>query len=290
MSLAFADPYPLTVSTASDAPSLAPTTTGITDAAASATSTTSTSGSTSASAAAGPASSADGEGATDTGLGVIGDWVVGLMETLGAPGAGLAVAIENLFPPIPSEVILPLAGFAASRGDLNLVAAIVFTTLGSLIGALALYGIGAWLGRDRMRAIARKLPLVDVHDVDRTEAWFQRHGSKAVFFGRMIPIFRSLISIPAGIERMPLWKFALLTTTGSLIWNSVFILAGFWLGEQWHVVEQYADILKYVVIAGVVGAVAWFVIGRVRKHRRGHTDSAAARADRARTSREPQGE
>jgi membrane protein DedA with SNARE-associated domain len=211
-------------------------------------------------------------GSGDSSLGAVGDWVVGLMETLGAPGAGLAVAIENLFPPIPSEIILPLAGFAASRGDLNLVAAIVFTTLGSLLGAMALYGIGAWLGIDRIKWIAKKLPLVDVSDVDKTEAWFQKHGSKAVFFGRMLPIFRSLISIPAGIERMHLGKFALLTTAGSLIWNTIFIMAGFWLGEQWHVVEEYADILKYVVIAGVVAAVGWFVFSRVRKHRAGNTD------------------
>jgi membrane protein DedA with SNARE-associated domain len=207
-----------------------------------------------------------------SGLGAIGDWVVGLMDTLGAPGAGLAVAVENLFPPIPSEVILPLAGFAASRGDLDLVAAILFTTLGSLVGALALYGLGAWLGRERLRGIVRHLPLVDVDDVDRTEAWFQRHGSKAVFFGRMLPLFRSFISIPAGIERMPVWKFALLTTAGSAIWNTVFILAGFWLGEQWHVVERYAEILQYIVIAAVAAAVIWFVVKRVRKHRAGRTD------------------
>lgn len=219
-----------------------------------------------------PGGEGGGSGSGDSSLGAVGDWVVGLMETLGAPGAGIAVAVENLFPPIPSEIILPLAGFAASRGDLNLVAAIVFTTLGSLVGALALYGIGAWLGIDRIRWIAKKLPLVDVSDVEKTEAWFRKHGSKAVFFGRMLPIFRSLISIPAGIERMPVWKFALLTTAGSLIWNTIFILAGFWLGEQWHIVEQYADILKYVVIAAVVAAVAWFVISRVRKHRAGQTD------------------
>ncbi|WP_440709311.1 DedA family protein [Herbiconiux sp. YIM B11900] len=201
------------------------------------------------------------------GFSAITDGVVGLMETLGAPGAGLAVAIENLFPPIPSEVILPLAGFAASRGDLDLVAAIVFTTIGSLVGALALYGLGAWLGRDRMRRLAVHLPLIDVEDVDKTEAWFLRHGTKAVFFGRMLPLFRSFISIPAGIERMPLWKFALLTTSGSLIWNTAFILAGFWLGEQWHLVEPYADVLQWVIIAAILGAVAWFVVGRLRRRR-----------------------
>ena len=226
-----------------------------------------------------PSASANASG--DESLGPIGDWVVGLMETLGAPGAGLAVAVENLFPPIPSEVILPLAGFAASRGELDLTAAIVFTTLGSLIGALALYGLGALLGRERMRGLARRLPLVDVHDVDRTEEWFRRHGTKAIFFGRMVPIFRSLISIPAGIERMPVWKFALLTTAGSFVWNTAFILAGFWLGEQWHVVEQYAEVFQLIVIAAVVGAVTWFVVARVRKARRGHTDGSAARVDDA---------
>ena len=201
------------------------------------------------------------------GFSAVTDAVVGLMETLGAPGAGLAVAIENLFPPIPSEVILPLAGFAASRGELDLVAAIVCTTLGSLLGALALYGLGAWLGRDRMRRIAARLPLIDVEDIDKTEAWFTRHGAKAVFFGRMLPLFRSFVSIPAGIERLALWKFALLTTAGSLIWNTAFILAGFWLGEQWHVVEPYADVVQWVVIAAVVGALAWFVVGRMRRRR-----------------------
>ncbi|WPO86551.1 DedA family protein [Herbiconiux sp. KACC 21604] len=253
MSLAFADPNPFLIdpATASGAPAAADAGTGPVAAAA-----------------------GDETGGSEESLGFIGDAAVGLMEVLGAPGAGLAVFAENLFPPIPSEVVLPLAGFAASRGDLNLVAAIVFCTLGSVLGALALYGLGAWLGRDRMRAIARRLPLVDVHDVDRTEEWFQRHGPKAVFFGRMLPLFRSFISIPAGIERMTLWKFLLLTAAGSLIWNTIFILAGFWLGEQWHVVEQYAEILQYVVIAAVVGAIAWFVIGRMRKHRRGETDAA----------------
>jgi membrane protein DedA with SNARE-associated domain len=208
-----------------------------------------------------------GSSSDDSGLGAVGDWVVGLMETFGAPGAGLAVFAENLFPPIPSEVILPLAGFTASRGELDLVAAIAFTTLGSLLGAFVLYGLGAWLGRDRMRRLARHIPLVDVRDVDRTEDWFTRHGSKAIFFGRLVPIFRSFISIPAGIERMPLLKFGLLTLAGSLIWNTTLILAGYLLGEQWHVVEEYAGILQWVVIAAVVAAVAWFVVSRIRKHR-----------------------
>ncbi|GAA1811580.1 DedA family protein [Nesterenkonia flava] len=197
----------------------------------------------------------------------ISDWAVSLMEMIGAPGAGLAVALENLFPPIPSEVILPLAGLAASRGSFTLAEALLWTTLGSVVGAYVLYGLGALLGAERLRRIADRMPLVDGSDVERTVAWFQRHGPWAVFFGRMLPIFRSLISIPAGVARMPLWRFGLLTTAGSLIWNAIFILAGYFLGENWHVVERYASVLQYVVLAALVLAVLWFIISRLRRAR-----------------------
>ncbi|RKN29167.1 DedA family protein [Micromonospora musae] len=207
--------------------------------------------------------------------GIVG-YVTDLVERLGGPGAGLAVALENLFPPIPSEVILPLAGFVAGQGRMSVVGAIFWTTLGSLLGALALYGIGAALGRDRIRAIAAKLPLVKLSDVDRTEAWFIRHGVKAVFFGRMIPIFRSLISIPAGVERMPITIFALYTTLGSLIWNSTFVLAGYLLGDNWHLVEGYVGILQNVVIVVCAAAVAWFVVTRVRRARRAGREPESA--------------
>jgi membrane protein DedA with SNARE-associated domain len=192
------------------------------------------------------------------------DAVVGLMEVIGPAGAGLAIALENLFPPLPSEVILPMAGLAASRGSFTIVEAIAWTTIGSVVGAFALYGLGAWLGVDRLRRIAARVPLLRPEDIDRTVAWFRRHGGKAVFFGRMVPLFRSLISIPAGITRMPLLRFGLLTAAGSLIWNSIFVLAGFLLGEAWPIVERYAEILQYVVIAVAVGAVVWFVTVRTR--------------------------
>ncbi|WHT21058.1 DedA family protein [Crossiella sp. CA-258035] len=193
------------------------------------------------------------------------NWVTDLMTTLGAPGAGLAIALENLFPPLPSEVFLPLAGFTASRGGMSLLAAIIWTTAGSVVGALALYYIGALLGRDRTRAIAAKLPLVKVADLDRTEAWFARHGYKAVFFGRMIPIFRSLVSVPAGIERMRLGAFLLFTALGSLIWNTVFVLAGYYLGENWTLVETYAGVLSKGVLVVVGVAVLVFVVSRLRR-------------------------
>ncbi|MBB4920621.1 DedA family protein [Streptosporangium saharense] len=197
------------------------------------------------------------------------DWLVELMESLGAPGAGFAVAMENLFPPIPSEVILPLAGFASSRGEMNLLGVLLWTTTGSVVGALALYWIGAMLGRERVLALAARVPLLKVADIDKTEAWFLRHGRKTVFLGRMIPIFRSLISIPAGVERMPLGVFTALTAAGSLIWNTVFVLAGYLLGENWSLVEPYVSFGTNVVIAVVALAVLVFVALRLNERYKG---------------------
>lgn len=212
------------------------------------------------------------------------DWSVSLMDVIGPAGAGIAIGLENLFPPLPSEVVLPMAGLAASRGSFTLFEALAWTTAGSIVGAFLLYGLGAWLGVDRLRRIAARVPLLHPEDIDRTVGWFQRHGSVAVFFGRMIPIFRSLISIPAGVTRMPLWRFGLLTAAGSLIWNTVFVLAGFLLGESWHVVEQYVDIVQYVVIVGVALAVAWFLFVRTRSliaasRNRSDSTTDAARED-----------
>jgi membrane protein DedA with SNARE-associated domain len=203
-----------------------------------------------------------------SGLGGIVEWATGLMETLGAPGAGLAVALENLFPPLPSEVILPLAGFTASKGELVLWQVLLWTTVGSVAGALALYGLGALLGRERMHALVAKIPLVKTEDVRKTEDWFADHGRKTVFFGRMIPIFRSLISIPAGVERMPLLTFVVLTAMGSFLWNTLLVMGGYLLGEQWSLVETYVGVITYVVIGLVVLAIAVFVWKRLSERRK----------------------
>ncbi len=198
------------------------------------------------------------------------------METLGGPGAGLIIALENLFPPLPSEVILPLAGFTASQGNMSLFEALFWTTLGSVVGALALYVIGALFGRSRVRAIAIRLPLIDVTDVDKAEAWFEKHGVKSIFFGRMVPLVRSFISIPAGIERMPIGIFLLFTTLGSLIWNTIFVMAGYLLGENWGLVEHYAGYFsKGVVVVGGLVVVA-FVVYRFLTSRRAKPSSEAS--------------
>lgn len=201
-------------------------------------------------------------------LGAFAGFITTIMDALGAFGVAVLVAAENLFPPIPSEAILPLAGFAASQGSLNLVAVIVWATVGSVVGAIALYGLGAWLGRERFIRLAAKVPLISVSDIERTEQWFVRHGRMTVFFGRLVPIFRSLISIPAGIERMRLIVFIPLTAFGSLIWNTVLVLAGYALGENYGLVEEYAGAFQWVVIAVVLVVIAAFVVWKVRASRR----------------------
>ncbi|MEV7171221.1 DedA family protein [Streptomyces sp. NPDC093224] len=200
-------------------------------------------------------------------------WATDLVDTMGGPGAGLAIALENLFPPLPSEVILPMTGFAAGQGVLSLASALFWTTLGSVAGALALYWLGALFGRERMHAIWARLPLVKASDLVRTEEWFVKHGTKAVFLGRMVPIFRSLVSVPAGVERMPLPVFLMLTTLGSLIWNGVLVMAGYWLGDRWELVEGYVGVLSKVVLALVAVALVAYLAVRLRgrgsaRHRR----------------------
>lgn len=181
------------------------------------------------------------------------------------------VAAENLFPPLPSEIILPLAGFTASVGTFGLLEVFLWSVLGSVVGAVALYYVGYFLGRERTRRLMGALPLVKVEDVIRTEAWFDKHGHWTVLIGRVIPIFRSLISIPAGITRMSLGKFLALTLLGSSVWNALLVGAGYLLGENWADVEPYVGILQNVVIVGVGVILIGFVVWRLVQSRRDST-------------------
>jgi membrane protein DedA with SNARE-associated domain len=206
---------------------------------------------------------------------MLAEWAVDVMETLGGFGAAVVVGLDNLFPPIPSELVLPLAGFSASKGVFSLPAALFWTTLGSVAGAVIVYLAGMLLGRERTRRLVARIPLVSVTDFDKTEAWFTRHGTKAVFFGRMVPLFRSFISLPAGVERMNFLQFLALTTLGSLIWNTVFVGAGYLLGENWHRVEAYAGIFQKLVIAAVAIALVLFVVTRLRQRSKGDPEATA---------------
>lgn len=187
------------------------------------------------------------------------------MSALGGPGAAIIVGLENVFPPIPSEVILPLAGFSAAQGTFSLAGAIFWTTLVSVLGAVLAYGLGFWLGATRMRALFGRIPLMSPEDFDKAEGWFQRHGPASVFFGRMVPVVRSLISIPAGVARMNILLFLLfllLTTCGSLIWNSIFVVGGYLLGGQWHRIEAVAGWFSNAVVAAIGVLVVAFLVRR----------------------------
>ncbi|MFT4036639.1 MAG: DedA family protein [Thermomicrobiales bacterium] len=195
-------------------------------------------------------------------------WVTSIIESLGYPGLTILVALENLFPPIPSEVILPLAGFLTGQGRFSFAWVLIASTLGSLIGALLLYAIGVALGKGGVRTLFEKFghwALLTPDDLTRAEQWFDRYGPVAVFIGRLVPVVRSLVSIPAGYRRMPLVQFVPLTIFGSLLWNGALISLGWAFGDNWHAIEEYVGWLQYVVIVVVGLLVLKFVWGRMRQ-------------------------
>lgn len=201
-------------------------------------------------------------------LGDMSGWARDIMDALGYFGLAFLVALENVFPPIPSEIILPLAGFNSSTGTMNVFLAILFATIGSVVGALILYYVGYVFGEQRVRYIVNRwgkwLGFKET-DIDKADDWFDKYGGWAVMLCRVIPIVRSLISIPAGLRKMPMLTFALFTTIGSLVWNTILIFAGYLLGDNWDHVEEYVGILQYVVIAVVLAIVIWWVWNRMIK-------------------------
>jgi len=211
--------------------------------------------------------------------GILG-WAERVIAAAGEWGVGLLVLLETVFPPLPSEVILPLAGFLTASGAISLPLVVVTATLGAWAGALLLYGLGARLGQERSVRLLARLPLVDATDFERAGAWFGRHGRSSIFFGRLIPGVRSLISLPAGAERMPLTTFSLFTLAGSALWNGVLIGLGAALGSQYGQVERYSRFLNHAVWVAVVALVAWLVVRSVRRRRvadhRGAGDQAGA--------------
>ena len=200
----------------------------------------------------------------------IAEWVTDVIQTLGYPGLTVLVALENIFPPIPSEIILPLAGFLTGQNRFSFPIVLIATTLGSLLGALLLYGIGMAVGPSRVRRVFERYghwALLTPDDLSRSEAWFDRYGPVAVFIGRLVPVVRSLVSIPAGYRRMPLGQFLLLTGLGSALWNGALVSLGWALGENWRRIEDYVGWLQYLVIAAVAFLIVRFVWQRLRARR-----------------------
>jgi membrane protein DedA with SNARE-associated domain len=194
-------------------------------------------------------------------LGDIGAWVLDVIAALGYVGLALLLIAENLFPPIPSEVVLPLAGFLVGRGDLGFWQALLVSTLGSVAGALILYTLGRYGGRRLVLRYGRFLR-VDDDGLDRADGWFRRYGDWVVLFARVVPFARSVVSIPAGTMKMPAIRFTAMTALGSLAWNTLLIGAGVILGANWQRVEVWIGSYSNVVLVGAAVAVAALLVLR----------------------------
>ena len=193
--------------------------------------------------------------------------MLSIMEQFGYLGVFLLIAIENIFPPIPSEAVLLFGGFMTTYTNLNVVGMIIFATLGSLVGAIVLYYVGKILNKERLKKLVSgkvgKILRLKTEDIEKADKWFDEKGNKTVFFCRFIPIVRSLISIPAGMSEMPMPKFLIYTITGSTIWNTVLLVMGSIVGENWEnmlsIFDQYSHITLIVLaIIFVIACVIFY--------------------------------
>ena len=190
-----------------------------------------------------------------------------VMDKLGLVGVALMMFLENVFPPIPSELIMPAAGFAAAIGELSLISVIIAGTIGSVLGALPLYYLGSRLDETRLIRLTErygKYLLITSKDIISAQAWFDRHGKTVVFFGRMIPAIRSLISIPAGMARMSLLPFLMLTAMGSMIWSALLAYAGFVLGANYKKVGIYIESVSHYVVLLMVLIFSYLLYRRIK--------------------------
>jgi membrane protein DedA with SNARE-associated domain len=217
-------------------------------------------------------------------LGDLANWVQDVINQFGYLGVALLVVIENVFPPIPSEIVLPFAGFVAQQGasavnatadaaqsDTTVVGMMIAATVGSVVGALILYFVSAAIGPERLRGFVERFGKwfgVKSSDLVRAEEWFDRRSVAAVLVGRCVPLIRSIVSIPAGFRRMKLTSFVVLTAIGSAVWNIALIGAGAVLGDQWERVGEYVGVFQWLVIAAVLLLLVRFVVSRLKNRRR----------------------
>ena len=200
------------------------------------------------------------------------NWITEVMNAYGYMGIFLLIALENIFPPIPSEVILTFGGFMTTTTNLSVFGVIIISTIGSVAGAIVLYGIGTLLNVDRMEGIVDKwghILRVTPKDIHKANAWFHRFGVWTVFFGRLIPLIRSLISIPAGMSRMNMGFFLLFTTLGTVIWNTILVSVGAVVGASWSDIVRYMDIYSSVVYLVLGVLIVLFLMFYIKKRRKG---------------------
>ncbi|ACK39041.1 DedA family protein [Listeria monocytogenes] len=199
-------------------------------------------------------------------------WITSIMADFGYIGIFVLIMVENLFPPIPSEIILTFGGFMTTVTSLNVVMVIIVATLGSVVGAILLYKVASYFGKERFTKIVLKYGRIlrlKESDIERAENFFLKYGSWAVFLCRMIPLIRSLISIPAGMTKMKMSKFLILTTAGSLLWNTVLIGLGAMLGESWSEIvvfmDSFSTIIYSIIAILVVVGLGFFFRARFKK-------------------------
>jgi len=199
------------------------------------------------------------------------DRIAEIFNQLSYWGVALAMLLENVFPPIPSEAVLPAAGLSARRGDLSVVGVIVAATIGSLAGAILWYYVGRWIGTERLRRWSERSGRYvgfSPKDIDRADAWFDRWGKAVVFFGRMVPGIRTLVSVPAGVAGMPLVQFTIYSAAGSAIWSTLLVLLGWWAGRSSKTFEHAISWTGIAVVAAVavwLGRRIWKARSRTRK-------------------------
>lgn len=196
------------------------------------------------------------------------EWILQVMSDLGYVGIILLMFLENVFPPIPSELIMPAAGFAAARGELSLTGVILAGSLGSVLGAIVLYAVGRMMNEQRLIALTDrygKWLLVSSDDIRKADDWFDRHGKKIVFFGRLIPAIRSLLSIPAGMSEMPFGQFLLYTSLGTTLWSGLLAYAGYQLGNNYEAIEVWIAPISKVVLVVCLLLLFRFVVKRLKQ-------------------------
>lgn len=213
-------------------------------------------------------------------LNAINDWVQSLISTMGYPGLGLVMFLENVFPPIPSELVLPFAGWLTMGDDatFTLLGVTVVGAIGSVAGAYFFYGLGRWFDERRVRFLLQRFGkwfLLSERDLDISLTWFERYGEYVIFFARMVPIVRSIISVPAGLAKMNIPRFTLYTALGTALWSFILALAGRLLGESWPVVVEIIDQYEHVVLVLGVLAVVGFFGYRLWQKRKGDDEETA---------------
>ncbi|MDX2255734.1 MAG: DedA family protein [Pseudanabaenaceae cyanobacterium bins.39] len=201
------------------------------------------------------------------------EWITSTMNSLGYLGIGLLMFLENLFPPIPSELIMPLAGYTATTPNTQIyvLPAIAVGVVGTIVGAVPWYYAGAILGRKRLELLADRYGKwigISSEDIDKSIHWFQKHGYKAVLFGRLVPGIRTLISVPAGLSKMPIVPFFIYSTVGTIGWVTLLTYAGYFLGRNYNLVEGYVDVISKGVVIAVLLAIASFISLRLWRRSR----------------------